>query len=175
MRTAADLARYLAEHGIEAELVAPQAETPSVGAAAAALGCEPEQIIKSLVFLVDGQPVLVIANGEAPVDYRRLAQHFGVSRKRVRMASPEEVLELTGYAAGGVPPIGLPHPIPVVMDEGVLGQRIVYGGGGDDRTLLRISVQELVRVVTPAIASVTRRSAAAKDATPPQAAQRPPT
>ena len=154
VQTSEDLARYIEEHGIEAELVRPPHETPSVTAAARAVGCAPEQIIKSLVFLIDGQPYLVIANGNARVSYRRLAAHFGISRKRVRMASPDEVLRLTGYPAGGVPPFGLPSPLPVLMDPGVLDQEIVYGGGGDDHTLVRIPTTELRRVTQPTVVAI---------------------
>ncbi len=152
--TSTDLVRYIAAHGIAAELVTPPHETPSVTTAAAAMGCAPEQIIKSLVFLVDGRPYLVIVNGDAPVSYRRLAAHFGISRKRVRLASPEEVLALTGYPAGGVPPFGLRTPLPVLMDPGVLAQEVVYGGGGDDRTLVRIFTAELQRVTRPTLVTV---------------------
>ncbi len=158
IHTPEDLARYIEQHGIEAKLVRPPHETPSVTAAARAVGCAPEQIIKSLVFLIDGQPYLVIANGNARVSYRRLAAHFGVSRKRVRMASPDEVLKLTGYPAGGVPPFGLPNPLPVLMDPGVLDQEIVYGGGGDDHTLVRISTAELRRITQPTIVAIVEDS-----------------
>ncbi|MCS7220063.1 MAG: YbaK/EbsC family protein [Anaerolineae bacterium] len=160
-RTKADLARYIAEHGIAAELVTPPHETPSVAQAAAAMGCAPEQIIKSLVFLISGQPYLVIANGDAPISYRRLAAHFGISRKRIRMATPEEVLALTGYPAGGVPPFGWRTSLPVLMDPGVLTQDIVYGGGGDERTLVRIAPAELRRVTRPVLVTVTDEVVAA--------------
>ena len=158
--TKAHLARYIAEHGIAAELVTPLHETPSVTAAAAAMGCAPEQIIKSLVFLIDGRPYLVIANGDTPVSYRRLAAHFGISRKRVRMASPDEVIALTGYPAGGVPPFGLRTPLPVLMSPSVLAQEVVYGGGGDERTLVRITPTELQRVTQPILVVVTEEAGA---------------
>ncbi len=164
--TKVDLARYIAEHGIAAELVTPPHETPSVAQAAAAMGCAPEQIIKSLVFLIDGRPYLVIANGDAPVSYRRLAAHFGISRKRIRMATPDEVLALTGYPAGGVPPFGLRTPLPVLMDPGVLAQEVVYGGGGDDRTLVRIAPAELQRVTQPTLVVVTDEVTATTKPTP---------
>ncbi len=152
--TPQDLARYIEEHRIRAELVTPPHETPSVRAAADAMGCAPEQIIKSLVFLIDGRPYLVIANGDGRISYRRLADHFGISRKRVRMASPDEVLALTGYPAGGVPPFGLRSPLPVLMESEVLAQEVVYGGGGDERTLVRISTAELQRVTQPTLLTV---------------------
>lgn len=165
-RTKADLARYIAEHEIAAELVTPPHETPSVVQAAMAMGCAPEQIIKSLVFLIDGRPYLVIANGDAPISYRQLAAHFGISRKRIRMASPEEVLALTGYPAGGVPPFGLRTPLPVLMDPGVLKQEVVYGGGGDDHTLVRIAPAELQRVTQPALVVMTDEAMAPTEPPP---------
>ena len=102
----ADLARFIAEHGIAAELIPMRVETPTVPAAAAALGVEPGQIIKSLLFLVRDEPVLVIASGETLVDRAVLAARFGVGKKQVKLADAETVLRLIGYPVGGVPPFG---------------------------------------------------------------------
>jgi prolyl-tRNA editing enzyme YbaK/EbsC (Cys-tRNA(Pro) deacylase) len=140
------LTRYIADHGIAAELVVPPVETPTVAAAAAALGVEPAQVIKSLLFLVRDEPVLVIASGTALVDRRVLAERFGVGKKQVRLADAETVLRLTGYPVGGVPPFGYPAPIPTLLDQAVLAWNVIYGGGGDERTLLRIAPGELARV-----------------------------
>ena len=79
-------------------------ETPTVPAAAAALGVATAQIIKSLLFMVRDQPVLVIASGETMVDRGILAARFGVGKKQIKLADAETVLRLTGYPAGGVPP-----------------------------------------------------------------------
>ena len=144
--TPTDLARFIAERGIAAELAPMTVETPTVPAAAAALGVEPAQIIKSLLFLVRDAPVLVIASGDTPVDRRPIAERFGVGKKQVKLADAETVLRLTGYPAGGVPPFGYPAPLPTLLDRAVLSWDVVYGGGGDDHTLLRITPAELVRV-----------------------------
>ncbi len=140
-----DLARFIAAHGIAAEIVPMSAETPTVSAAAAALGVVPAQIIKSLLFLVRDRPVLVIASGETPVDRGVLAARYGVGKKQIRLADPETVLRLTGYPAGGVPPFGHAEPLPTLLDRRVLMWDRVYGGGGDDHTLLRIAPAELAR------------------------------
>lgn len=158
-RTPFDLRTYIAEQGIAAELVFPEQETPTVPAAAAAVGCAPEQIVKSVLFLVEDQgasprPVLVIAAGTARIDYKALAAHFGVSRKRIRLASGDVVLQTLGYPAGGVPPFGHVNPVPVLMDERVTLQEIVYAGGGDDHSLLRLAVDELRRVTGAELVSV---------------------
>ena len=144
--TPTDLAHFIAENAIAAVMVPMALETPTVPAAAAALGVTPGQIIKSLLFLIREQPVLVIASGDTIVDRRPLADRFGVGKKQVKLADPETVLRLTGYPAGGVPPFGHPAPLPTLLDRAVAAWDAVYGGGGDDHTLLRVAPGELARV-----------------------------
>ncbi len=146
MRTPDDVQRYIEEHGIEADLLRDVGDTPTVLDAARALGVPPEQIIKTLVFLVNGKPVVYITNGPERVDPRVLARHFGVGRKKVKLANAATVLELTGYPAGGVPPFGHRTRMPVLVNVRLLDLPVVYAGGGDDRTMLRITPGELVRV-----------------------------
>lgn len=144
--TPSDLARFIAANHIAAAIVPVTAETPTVPAAAAALGVTTGQIIKSLLFLVHDQPVLVIASGETRVDRGVLAARYGVGKKQVKLADAETVLRLTGYPAGGVPPFGHPEPLRTLLDRGVAAWDAIYGGGGDDHTLLRVSPDELARV-----------------------------
>lgn len=148
--TCENLAQFIKKHAIAAELVRPERETPTVALAALALDCQTEQIVKSVLFLIkDGEqsaPVLVIINGTDPVDFRKLADLFQVGRKRIRLAPADVVLAYTGYPAGGVPPFGFPKPLPTCIDPRVFEQVVVYGGGGDDRTMLRIAPAELLRV-----------------------------
>lgn len=150
LQTRERLAQYIEQHAIAATLVQPDRATPTVAQAAVALGCQPEQIIKSVLFLVnDGQPadqVLVIANGVRPVDFRKLADVLKVGRKRIRLAPAAVVLVSTGYPAGGVPPFGFSQRLPTYIDSNVFKQDVIYGGGGDDRTMLRITPAELLRV-----------------------------
>lgn len=162
MRTPDDLQIYIESHHIDAQLVRDIGETPTVPAAAAALGVAPERIVKTLLFLCkmpgqhDGQrqPVVVISNGERRIDKKRLAAHLGLAVKRLSMASAEGVLVWTGYRAGGVPPFAHLCDMTVVMDAAIemLADRdggIIYGGGGDDHTMVRLTVAELLRVVQP--------------------------
>ncbi len=144
--TPADLDRYIREHSISAEIVPMHVETPTVPAAAEALGVEAAQIIKTLVFMVKDMPVLVIASGDATVDRHPIAERYGVGKKQVKLADAETVLRVTGYPAGGVPPFGHVTQTVVLLDERVRRWNVVYGGGGDDRTLLRAAPAELQRV-----------------------------
>jgi prolyl-tRNA editing enzyme YbaK/EbsC (Cys-tRNA(Pro) deacylase) len=88
-----------------------------------------------------------------------LAAHFGVANGRVRLATPEIVLAQLGYPAGGVPPFGHLKPTPLLLDASVVETAArfggaLYGGGGDDRTMLRLQLDELVRVTQPAVVAV---------------------
>ena len=146
MLTTADLARFVAERGIAAALLTPAVGTPTVAAAAAALGVDERQIIKSLLFLVHEEPLLVVASGVGLVDRRVLAERFATGKKQVRLADAASVLRLTGYPVGGVPPFGHPVRLNILLDKAIRKWDVVYGGGGDERTLLRISPAELARV-----------------------------
>lgn len=154
MLTSADLAAFITRHGIAAEIVKLPTHTPTVEAAAWVLGVSTSQIVKSLVFLVDGRPILVIANGTARVDVKKIAAHFGVGRKRARLADADTVLAVTGYLAGAVPPFGHKQPLPALLDPGVLAQSEVYAGGGDIDALLHITPDELRRVTGAQLVSV---------------------
>ena len=144
--TPADLERFIRVNGIEATIVPMHMETPTVPAAAEALGVQPAQIIKTLVFLAKDDPVLVIASGETTVDRRPIADRYGVGKKQVKLADTGTALRVTGYAVGGVPPFGHVTQAPVLLDERIRAMDVVYGGGGDDRTLLRVTSAELARV-----------------------------
>lgn len=144
--TPADLARFVAHAGIQAELVPMAVDTPTVPAAAAALDVLPAQIVKSLLFVVREEPALVIAAGDVLVDRRAIAERFGVGKKQIKLADAETVLRVTGYPVGGVPPFGHLSPVRTFLDRAVMAWDVVYGGGGDDRTLLRVAPAELARV-----------------------------
>ena len=170
-RTPSDLQELITAKALTAQLLADIGHTPTVPAAALALGVAAEQIIKTLLFLVDvpaaenaqseriPAAVVVISNGERRVDTRLLASHLGVSKKRVRLAPGETVLRMLGYPAGGVPPFGHATMLPVILDATVLTaaarfEGLLYGGGGDDRTMLRVKLDELMDVVQPEVVAV---------------------
>ena len=153
-----DLQRWLDEHGVDARLIRDIGDTPTVPAAAQALGVETEQIIKTLLFLVripksgEIKPVVVISNGEGWVDKRLLTARFGVGKNQIKLAGADQVVTLLGYPVGGVPPFGHRTLLPVVIDPPVLDladrhDGLIFGGGGDDRTMMELRVETLVNVL----------------------------
>ncbi|MGD8584486.1 MAG: YbaK/EbsC family protein [Chloroflexota bacterium] len=141
-----DLQKFIDESGVEAKIVHLDNDTPTVEEAARALGCRPEQIGKSILFLADGQPYLVVANGVTRVGYKALADHLGTSRRRLKLAKPEMVLDITGYPVGTVPPFGHKEALPTIVESSVLNQEIIYAGGGAINALMRLTTEELLRV-----------------------------
>jgi prolyl-tRNA editing enzyme YbaK/EbsC (Cys-tRNA(Pro) deacylase) len=146
-----DLTYYIQKQGIVAELVLLEAETVTVEAAAAAVGVKPEQIGKSILFMADGQPVLVIASGPARVGYKLLADYLGISRRQLKLAGATQVLETTGYPVGTVPPFGHKIKIRTILEAKVMTQQELFTGGGSIQILLHIKVDELLRATAAEI------------------------
>jgi len=151
---AEDLARWIEARQVAAELVRLPMHTPTVELAAQAVGTDPERIVKSLLFLVEGRPVVVVACGVGRVDQRAIASWFGVGRKRVRLASPAEVLAATGYPIGALPPFGHRQPLPTLIDRLALAHPEVYAGGGSIDTLVRLNPAEIQRLTGAAVADL---------------------
>src|SRR5262245_32347799 len=130
------LAAYLQRHPIDFEFLSPGVPTPTVSAAADALGVAVTAILKTLVFAGDGESfAIAIATGKKRVSMPRLAAVAGLELPRP--ATPEAVLALTGYPAGGVSPFALPEDVPVIVDEAVSALDVAFAGGGRDDLLLR--------------------------------------
>jgi prolyl-tRNA editing enzyme YbaK/EbsC (Cys-tRNA(Pro) deacylase) len=159
MLTDRELQQWLTERAVAAKLVYPGVPTPTVPDAANALGVKSEQIMKSLVFLLDGVPHLVIAAGEARISYKKLADVLGISRRKVKMATPEGALEISGFEVGAMPPFGHKQPLPTFVDsDSVRGDYAVYyGGGGTKAALLEFSLATLLEVTQATVVPLTER------------------
>jgi prolyl-tRNA editing enzyme YbaK/EbsC (Cys-tRNA(Pro) deacylase) len=145
------------ELGLEVDVKTLEAPTRTVAEAATAVGCENAQIAKTLVFVADGDPVLVVASGSHRVDPDLLADVFDVAE--IRQASADEVRVATGYPVGGVSPLGC--GLPIAFDETLLEYECVYAAGGDGNTLFQVSPRTLADALHATVASVAAPSPAA--------------
>ena len=127
------------ELGLDVEVTTLDQPTRTVAEAAAALGVDPGQIAKSLVFLADGEPMVIVASGAHRVDTDQLALVCDCAV--IDKATPEDVRAATGFAVGGVPPFG--HGLPVMIDEALLDYDVVYAAGGDGNTLFAVDPRRL--------------------------------
>jgi prolyl-tRNA editing enzyme YbaK/EbsC (Cys-tRNA(Pro) deacylase) len=120
--------------------------TSTAPEAATAIGCELGAIVKSLCFVVDEQPILVLAAGDRQVDTKALRQIFGVSKRKVKIADPPTVEAVTGFAVGGVPPLGHAQPLTTLIDRSLARFETVYAAAGDPNSIFPIPYEVLVRV-----------------------------
>jgi prolyl-tRNA editing enzyme YbaK/EbsC (Cys-tRNA(Pro) deacylase) len=135
---------FLRETGAEARIEEFDEETPTAADAAAAVGCQLDQIVKSLVFLCDGRPAVALVPGDRRADAAKVAAASGAGRARV--ASAEEVVEATGFSPGAVAPFPLPRIDTVLLDRSLLSKHVVWVGGGSVRHLVGLSPAELSRL-----------------------------
>jgi Cys-tRNA(Pro) deacylase len=152
--TPEDLQRFLDSNGIEATILHMAEHTATVIDAARVLGAETDQIIKSLVFMANGSPVLVINNGLARVDRRKLAGYLELNPKKVRFASPEQALAFSGYLVGSMPPFGHKQTMHTLMDTNVSGMDTIFAGGGGIDAMMRLTSKELLRVTRAKVVDI---------------------
>ncbi len=119
-------------------------KVPTAAAAAAVLGCEVAAITNSLIFDLDGQPLLILASGAAKVDTALVAEQLGTGR--IRRAKPAFVLEHTGQEVGGVAPVGHPGKIRTILDASLEQHPVLWAGAGDHHSMFSISYEELARI-----------------------------
>jgi prolyl-tRNA editing enzyme YbaK/EbsC (Cys-tRNA(Pro) deacylase) len=128
------------ELGLDVDVQTLDRPTRTVSEAADAVDCEAAQIAKTLVFIADGDPILAVVSGAHRLDEDLLCD--AIDCAEARQATPDEVRSATGFAVGGVSPIGT--DLPVVFDQALLEHDRIYAAGGDGNTLFGVSPQKLV-------------------------------
>ena len=126
----------------------PQGTRTAVDAAAA-VGCELGQIVKSLVFLCDGEPVLALTSGSRRVDTGLLGEVLGGTITR---ADADAVRRATGYAIGGTPPFGHDRSLRTVVDFALMQHERVWAAAGTPETVFEIPSTELLRCTSGMVA-----------------------
>ncbi len=133
---------YLAQKGLDDRIIIPEQSSATVAEAAAALGCAPGMIAKTLSFLQNDRPVLILAEGMARIDNQKYRARFDCKAK---MIPPEQVEALVGHAVGGVCPFGVNEGVTVYLDESLKQHETVYPAAGSDHSAVRLSIAELER------------------------------
>jgi len=142
----------LVARGLTVEIVEFSESTRTAAEAARAVGVTVGQIVKSLVFVADGRPVLVLASGGNRVDLGKVARLAGAAR--VGKATAEMTRTATGFSIGGVPPVGHPTMLSVLIDETLLRYEVVYAAAGTPHAVFAIAPRELERVTGGVVADV---------------------
>jgi prolyl-tRNA editing enzyme YbaK/EbsC (Cys-tRNA(Pro) deacylase) len=135
---------FLREAGAEARIEEFDDGTPTAADAAAAVGCELAQIVKSIVLICDDRPVLALVPGDRRGDPAKVGLAAGA--KQARIAAPEEVERATGFAPGAVAPFGLRRVETVLLDPTLLRHEIVWAGAGSTKHMVGLAPTELGRL-----------------------------
>lgn len=131
--------------GLELQVLEMPASTRTAAEAAQAVGCELGQIVKSLVFRRQhsGLPLLIAASGANRVDERKIAAVLG---EPIGRADPEFVRLHTGFAIGGVAPVGHPQPLHTLVDEDLLAYTEIWAAAGTPNALFRLKPADLLKM-----------------------------
>ncbi|MEU5973937.1 YbaK/EbsC family protein [Streptomyces sp. NPDC047315] len=135
-------AAALAELGLDVPVRRFPDATRTAAEAAAAIGCDVSEIVKSLIFTADGEPVLVLLDGASRVDVERVREELGAGA--VKRADADLVRATTGYAIGGVPPFGHVTRTKVLADRALLKHERVWAAAGTPHTVFPLDPESLI-------------------------------
>ncbi len=146
------VAEALKARGVDSPIIEFPQSTRTAQDAAQAVGASVGQIVKSLVFVADGRPLLVLVSGANRVDLSKIARLLGA--QRVERADADAVRAITGFAIGGVPPIGHAQPLPVYLDRDLLQYLVVYAAAGTPHAVFAIPPQRLQEITGAVVADL---------------------
>ena len=130
----------LEKYGLEDRIIVTEHSSATVTEAAEAIGCEPAMIAKTLSFLVDDKPILILADGVARIDNRKFKDTFACKAK---MIPAEQVEALVGHDIGGVCPFGVNDGVTVYLDKSLRNHEVIYPAVGTNHSGVRLTVAEL--------------------------------
>ena len=132
--------KYLEGYGLSDRVMEFGVSSATVELAAEALGCEPCRIAKTLSFMVDGKPILIVAAGDVKVDNHKYKARFGTKAK---MLTPDEAVALIGHAVGGVCPFAVNDGVTVYLDESLKRFQTVFPACGSSNSAIELTIPEL--------------------------------
>lgn len=143
----------LNKYGIELKVVQFTETTKTSQDAAKVIGCDLGQIAKTIIFKGknSGNPVCVIASGKNRINEKKIE---GYLKEPIEKASPDFVLEKTGFVIGGVPPIGHSHAITIFIDQDLQKYESLWTAAGNPHTVFKLSPQELIKITQGMVISV---------------------
>jgi prolyl-tRNA editing enzyme YbaK/EbsC (Cys-tRNA(Pro) deacylase) len=147
------VAAVLRENGVDSRLEEFSEGTHTAAAAAEAIGCAPGEIVKSLVFICDGRPVLALVPGDRRADPAKIAAAMGAGY--ARSASLDEVRSATGVEPGAVAPFPVPNVAEVLLDRELMRLSMVWAGAGSPRHVVGLAAADVARLTGAKITDLT--------------------
>ena len=137
-----EVKEYFRQFGITNRIMEFEGSSATVELAAAALNCQPARIAKTLSFIVNDQPILIVAAGDTKIDNSKYQARFGTKAK---MLSPEQAVALVGHAVGGVCPFAVNDGVTVFLDESLKRFQTVFPACGSSNSAVELTIPELER------------------------------
>ena len=131
---------YFKKYGMENRIREFDVSSATVELAAKALDCEPSRIAKTLSFMVDSSPILIVAAGDVKVDNQKFKAQFN---QKAKMLSAEEVEKMVGHSVGGVCPFGINDGVTVYLDESLKRFNTVFPACGSSNSAIELTIEEL--------------------------------
>jgi len=131
---------YFRELGIEDKVQELEESSATVELAALALGTEPGRIAKTLSFMVNENPILIVTAGDVKIDNAKYKKHFGAKAK---MLTPDEAITIIGHAVGGVCPFAVNEGVTIYLDESLKKYETVYPACGSSNSAIELTIPEL--------------------------------
>lgn len=131
---------YFAEKGMDSRVLEFHVSSATVELAAAAVGCEPARIAKTLSFLLEDHPILIVTAGDAKIDN---SKYKGTFHKKAKMLTADEVVEMVGHAVGGVCPFAVNDGVLVYLDVSLKRFQSVFPACGSGNSAIELTIREL--------------------------------
>lgn len=132
--------KHLKKYGLDKNIMEFEESSATVSDAAKAIGCKEEEIGKTLSFLVNDTPIVVVVSGEARIDNQKFREEFKV---KSRMIPFDDVEKLVGHGVGGVCPFGVNEDVEVYLDKSLQKLKIVNPASGSSNSAVRLTIKEL--------------------------------
>lgn len=134
---------YLKKYGMENRIMEFPISSATVQEAAKAINCDEDLIAKTLSFLVDDKPILIVISGSSKIDNSKYKLEFKTKAKMIPLDSVENLI---GHAVGGVCPFGINDDVAVYMDESLKKHEKVYPACGSSNSAIELSITELEKI-----------------------------
>ena len=131
---------YLQKYGLEKRIMEFDVSSATVKEASKAINCKQEEIAKTLSFIVDNTPILIVVSGDSKIDNSKFKTEFHTKAKMIPFDSIEELI---GHAVGGVCPFGINKNVEVYLDNSLKRFNIIYPACGSSNSAVRLTLEEL--------------------------------
>lgn len=131
---------YFKKYGKDGEIVEFDESSATVAEAAQAIGCGEADIAKTLSFIVDGKPILIVMAGDKRCDNHKYKEFF---HEKAHMIPREDLVELVGHEAGGVCPFGVNDGVTIYLDESLKEHEFVYPACGSSNSAIKLTISEM--------------------------------